>query len=69
MSDRYNYLTVVLERDLKDEEAEPLIAAIKQLRGVLSVAPNVTDATALLAEERVRSELRKKLWQIMREDA
>lgn len=67
MSDRYNYLTVVLERDLKDEDAEPLIEAIKQFRGVLSVTPNVSDATAHLAQERVRVELGNKLWQVLRE--
>jgi DICT domain-containing protein len=67
MSDRYNYLTVVLERDLKDEDAEPLIAAIKQFRGVLSVTPNVVDTAALLAEERARVELANKLWEVLRE--
>jgi hypothetical protein len=67
MSDRYNYLTVILEQDLKDEDAEPLIEAIKQFRGVLSVTPNVSDMTALLAEERVRNELAGKLWRVLHE--
>jgi hypothetical protein len=67
MSDRYNYLTVVLERDLKDEDAESLIAAIKQLRGVLSVTPNIVDPTALLAEKRAQAELTAKLWRVLHE--
>ena len=67
MSDRYNALIVVLERDLKDEDAEPLIQAIKQFRGVLSVTPNVSDATAHLAEERARLDLANRLWQVLRE--
>jgi hypothetical protein len=67
MSDRYNYLTVILEQDLKDEDAEPLIEAIKQFRGVLSVTPNVSDTTALLAEERARSKLTEKLWRVLRD--
>ena len=65
MSDRYNYLTVVLETDLKDEDAEPLIQAIKQLRGVLSVTPNVRDGMSFFAQERVRHELTQKLWQVL----
>jgi argininosuccinate lyase len=69
MSDRYNYLTVVLERDLKDEDAEPLIEAIKQFRGVLSVTPNVVDTTALFAEERARSALHEKLLRVLHEKA
>jgi hypothetical protein len=66
MSNRYNYLMVALEADLKDEDAEPLIEAIKQFRGVLSVTPNVSDATAFLAEERARVELANKLWEVLR---
>jgi hypothetical protein len=67
MSDRYNYLTVVLERDLKDEDVEPLIEAIKQFRSVLSVTPNVVDTAALLAEARARNELIQKLWHVLHE--
>jgi hypothetical protein len=67
MSDRYNYLTVILEHDLKDEDAEPLIAAIKQLRGVLTVTPNVRDPGSLLVEQRARRELAEKLWQVLEE--
>jgi hypothetical protein len=67
MSDRYNYLTVVLEKDLKDEDAEPLIEAIKQFRGVLSVKPNVSDSEAWWATERIRKELTEKLWKVLKE--
>jgi hypothetical protein len=68
MSDRYNYLIVVLEHDLKDEDAHPLLAAIKCLRGVLSVTPNVSDPNAWAAEERVRRELTEKLWRVLHEN-
>ena len=67
MSDRYNCLIVVLEKDLKDEDAEPLIEAIKQFRGVLSVTPNVSDLTAHLAEKRVRWEIGAKLLAALKE--
>jgi len=68
MSDRYNYLIVVLEKDLKDEDAQPLLEAIKCLRGVLSVTPNISDSDAWAAEERVRRELTEKLWRVLREE-
>lgn len=35
MTDRYHTLTVVLERDMRDDDAAALIAAIGQLRGVI----------------------------------
>ena len=67
MSDRYNSLIVILEKDLKDEDAEPLMEAIKQFRGVLSVRPNVSDINSLMAEKRVRQELGEKLWRVLHE--
>jgi hypothetical protein len=65
MTDSYNALTVVLERDIRWDDAETLILAIRQLRGVLAVHPNVSgggDIDGMVAEQRVRAELRQKLW-------
>ena len=65
MTDRFATLTVVLERDFRDDDAESLLTAIRQMRGVLSVTGNVTDLTAHMAEERARRELGAKLWQVL----
>lgn len=65
MTDRYNTLTVVLEKDIRDDDAEALLTAIRQLRGVLSVNGNVADLTAYMAEERAKRELGDKLWQVL----
>lgn len=65
MTDRFNALTVVLDHDIRDDDAEPLIAAIMQLRGVLSVAGNVSDLSAHLAHERARRELGEQLWRVL----
>lgn len=65
MTDRYNTLTVVLEKDMRDDDAEVLLVAIRQLRGVLSVTGNVADPAAYTAEERARRELGEKLWQVL----
>jgi hypothetical protein len=68
MSDRYNSLIVFLEKDLKDEDAEPLIEAIKQFRGVLSVQPNVSNMLSILAEDRAKADLREKIWELLRSE-
>lgn len=66
MTDRYSSLTIVLENDIREDDAEALIAAIKQLRGVLSVHGNVSDSISeLVAGERVRSELTKELFEAL----
>lgn len=61
MTDRYNALTIILESDIRDDDAQPLIEAIKQLRGVLSVEPHLATPEEAIAEARVRSELGKEL--------
>ena len=65
MTDRYNSLTVVLEHDIRSDDAEMLISAIQQLRGVLSVEGNVSDSTTFMAQERARSELGSKIWDVI----
>jgi len=66
MTDRYNRLTVVLERDIRDDDAEPLIQAIRMLRGVLKVTPHVANGDEWVAEMRVKNQLREKLWDALK---
>ena len=65
MTDRYNYLTVVLEKNLRSDDAADLIKAIGVLRGVLKVEPNVVSPDNWAAETRVRLELGEKLLAIL----
>jgi hypothetical protein len=65
MTDRYNALTVVLEKDIRDDDAEVLLAAIRQLRGVLSVSGNVAEPIDYIAQQRARHELGEKLWHVL----
>ena len=37
MTDRVNTLTVVLERPIRDDDVQPIVDAIRQMRHVLSV--------------------------------
>lgn len=65
MTDRFNSVTVVLEKDIRVDDAEVLIAAIRQLRGVLSVTGNVSDLSAHVAQERARHELGERLLAVL----
>lgn len=65
MTDRYYALTVILEKDMRDDDSESLIQAIKMIKGVLSVKGNVSDPVSWMAEERARRELGDKLWNIL----
>jgi inosine-uridine nucleoside N-ribohydrolase len=66
MTDRYSSLTVVLEKDIREDDAKALIAAIQQLRGVLTVEGNVANLSEFVIEQRVRQEFREKLWEVLR---
>ena len=64
MTDKYNALTVILDHDIRDDDAKARIAAILQLRGVSSVKGHVADINATLALDRARFELKQKLWEL-----
>lgn len=65
MTDRLYALTVVLEADMREDDAQALISAIGQLRGVLSVTGEISDASVHAAQERARRELGQKLWDVI----
>jgi hypothetical protein len=68
MTNRLNALVVVLERDLReDDDAEALVAAIRQLRGVLDVTPHVATIDSLVAERRARIEVQARVYAALRE--
>lgn len=65
MTDRINAVTVVLEADLRIDDAQDLLNAIRQLRGVASVEPNVSSIEDHVAQERAKRELGAKLWEVL----
>ena len=65
MTDRYNALTVILDRDIRSDDAEEIINAIKMIRGVLKVKPHVADMSDSIADARVKAELTQKLWDVL----
>lgn len=69
MTDRFNSLTVVLEADIRDDDAQALLSAISQLRGVLKVSGNVSDLEAHVAMTRARHEIEQKLWAAFRSES
>ncbi|NIT79722.1 MAG: hypothetical protein GWN58_33745 [Anaerolineae bacterium] len=68
MTDRYHTLTVVLERDTREDDAEHLINAIRMMRGVRSVTGEVANMETHMAEERARHELGQKILDVLYPD-
>ncbi len=61
MTDRFAAFTVILEENMREDDAQPLMDAIRHLRGVISVKGNVVDIDLSIAEARIRRELKAKL--------
>lgn len=66
MTDRFNALIVVLESDVREDGAEALISAIRQLRGVAAVGGNVADIHDHVAQVRAKHELLDKVLEILK---
>lgn len=66
MTDRYHSFTVVLEEDIRKDDAEYLMNAIRCLKHVVDVSGNVSDPNIYVAHIRARSELSKKLWEVLK---
>jgi len=67
MTDRINAMIVVLEEDIRSDDVESLVNAIRHLRGVANVKPHVASYEDVIARERVRSEIGGKLFDAIRE--
>ncbi len=59
MTDRVKGVTVALDEDVRIDDIEPILAAIRQIRGVSAVAVVTTGLDDWLARSRVRSDLAK----------
>ena len=66
VTDRIKGLTVVLENNIRDDDCEYIIAAIKLIRGVISVKAHVADMDHYIAQETIRIELIKKLYDVLK---
>lgn len=67
MSDRINGFVVILDKDYKDEDVEQTINAIKQIKGVLEVKPNIVTLDEHIVGERIKIEIVNKIYDFARE--
>lgn len=67
MSDRVKALTVVLERDYRDDDLEDIVKAVSMVKGVLEVAPVLANPSDFIQRTRLRAELSEKLFNVLME--
>lgn len=65
MTDRHSAYIVILESDIREDDAKATIDAIKQIRGVLGIEPHIANPDERIAEMRVRNELSRKIFDVI----
>jgi hypothetical protein len=66
MTNRHSAYLVILEHDMREDDAQATVTALGQIKGVLSVGPYVAENLAIdIAESRVRNELSQKLFEVL----
>jgi len=67
VTDRHSAYVVVLEHDMREDDAEQTLSALRQIRGVLSVEPIVSNLEQHIAENRATHAMRVKLYEFIKE--
>ena len=67
MSDYYKGCWVAFDEDIKDEQAECLLNAIRYLKHVHAVEPAIVNAEDWMAREHVKSAVRKSILKLYEE--
>lgn len=68
MTDKYFALTVVLEHDIRSDDAEQIMNAIRMIKYVLDVKGNIATPESWMAQIRERKEIGEKLFKILHTD-
>lgn len=69
MTTRHSGYIVILEDDIREDDAEDLMKLLRQIRGIISVRPvEGLSPQIAIAKARALQELEKKIWNILHED-
>jgi len=63
MTDRLKGVVVTFDRDIREDDAEYILNAIRMIKGVIDVTPNVLNSDDHINRMRIENEIREKLWQ------
>ena len=67
MTARINSFTVILEKDMREDDAEALKSALSMMKGVISVQENVSDILGAVSKARAREDIINKLIEVITE--
>ena len=65
MTDRVKGFTVTLEKDIRIDDVEVIMQAIRMIRGIADVEPSISTSEDYMNRQMVKHELREKFWNDM----
>lgn len=69
MTDRHAGYIVTLADNLRDDDAEPILNALRMISGVLSVEPIVADVDLHIAQSRADAAWQQRILRLLGEDS
>ena len=66
MTDRVHSFQVVIEKDLREDDAKPVLDAILQVKHVIDVIPMTANVESRMAEVRAQQDLCWKILKIIK---
>lgn len=65
MTDRVKGLVVVLEEDIREDDAEKIIEAVEMVKGVQSVDKNITEVDDYINRQKVVNKISKDIFEVL----
>lgn len=66
MTDRLKGVIVTFEQDIREDDAEQIINAIRMIKGVLDVVPSIADHNDVMNRIRIQHELEKRIYKALK---
>ena len=68
MTDRVKGFTVTLEKDIRIDDFEVIMQAIRMIRGIADVEPSISTSEDHMNRQRIKYELRDKFYKFMNDE-
>ena len=68
MTDRVKGFNVTLESDVRIDDIETIMNAIKMIKGIVDVEPNIVTTDDLFNRVRIKNEYRNKLYKFINDE-
>ena len=68
MSDRVKGFVITLENDVRLDDVELLMQTMRYMRGVANVEPSIVYSSDWINQQRIKSELKDKMYQFIKDN-